>query len=546
MSPLLEDAPLDPGGRAPASWRTGPLDTGGEPLRVLFVRPGRHYWPILNESDNFLLPLGYPALAAYVRDRMTDVEVEILDCCLEGIGWQSLPRVLREKAPHVVCIGEKVVYGHEGIKAFRAARQACPDAVLVAGGHLFSAEPEWTLQQCPEVDFVVRFEGEETLRDLLQTLRDGGRVSDVEGIVYRQGDGFRHTPPRQVIGDLDTLPIPAYDLIDLKRYSPFGRLWPKAVTVQRARGCVDTCNFCSWIVQEGKPVLDAKGDLQIKAGYRSKSVERMVSEIELLYEKYGIRYLFWTDATWNVDNRWLREFCEEIIRRKYQLGWWAFTRIDNLLKQEEDGTLPLMVKAGLRHVLVGVERVGKDDYDWLGKHRYSREKTLQAFHLLRDRYPEVFRQGTFITGLRSDTAQDILDLRLLAHEADLDFAAFHPITPFPGTPLYTEAKAKGWLEETDFDNFDMFYPVMPTEHLSREEVARLTAQNYRDFVMKKPLRYGMRMFSPHRNRRDLHRWFAYAVNRAMFVQVMESLQGRRKFEGFAGVNQLWKPRWYDH
>ncbi len=521
------------------------LDTGAAPLRVLFVRPGRHYWPILNESDNFLLPLGYPALAAYLRQRMQNVAVEILDCCLEGIGWKSLPGVLAQKDPHVVCVGEKVLYGHEGLKAFRAARQACPDAVLVAGGHLYSAEPEWTLQTCPEVDYVVRFEGEETLRDLLETLREGRDVSKVQGIVYRDGDGFHHTPPRPVIEDMDSLPIPAYDLVDLSRYAPFGHLWPKAVTVQRARGCVDTCNFCSWIVQEGRPTLDENGDLQVRAGYRSKSVERMIQEIELLYEKHGIRYLFWTDATWNVDNRWLREFCTEIIRRRYKLGWWAFTRIDNLLKQEEDGTLPLMVKAGLRHVLVGVERTDRGAYDWLNKHRYSREKTIAAFHLLRDRYPEVFRQGTFITGLRSDTAEDIRGLLDLAHEADLDFAAFHPITPFPGTPLYKQAKEAGWLEEEDFDNFDMFYPVMPTEHLSREEVAHLTAMNYRDFVGHKPLRYFKRMFSPHRNRRDMHRWFALAISRTMAMQAIDALRGRRRFEGFAGVNQLWKPRWYD-
>jgi len=521
------------------------LDTGAHPLRVLFVRSGRHYWPILNESDNFLLPLGYPALAAYLRQRMSNVQVEILDACLEGIGWKSLGGVIARKAPHVVCIGEKVVYGHEGFKAFNVARQACPDAVLVAGGHLFSALPEWTLEQCPAIDFVVRFEGEETLRDLLEALREGRDPSTVLGIVYRQDGQVRQTAPRPVIEDLDTLPIPAYDLVDLSRYSPFGRLWPKAVTVQRARGCVDTCNFCSWIVQEGRPSLAEDGTVQVKAGYRSKSVGRMVQEIELLYERYGVRYLFWTDATWNVDNRWLREFCTELIRRKYDLGWWAFTRIDNLLKQEEDGTLALMVQAGLRHVLVGVERADSDAYDWLNKHRYTREKTVAAFHLLRDRYPQVFRQATFITGLRSDTAQDIRGLLDLAHEADLDFAAFHPITPFPGTPLFEQAKANGWLEELDFDKYDMFYPVMATEHLSREEVAQLTAANYRDFVGHKPLRYLKRMFSPYKNRRDLHRWFAFAVSRAMAVQAAESLRGHRHFEGFAGVNQLWKPAWYD-
>jgi len=300
-------------------------------------------------------------------------------------------------------------------------------------------------------------------------------------------------------------------------------------------------------VQEGGGEAHARerGGGQAIRPYRSKSVGRMLEEIDLLYNRYGVRYLFWVDGTWNVDNHWLREFCQGIIDRGYDLGWWAFTRLDNLMRQERDGTLPLMVKAGLRHVLVGVERVSAEDLGNLGKHRYHEKQTIEAFHLLRDRYPEVFRQATFLTGLRHDTRESIRDLLRLAHEADLDFAAFHPITPFPGTRLYYEAKAKGWLEETDFDKFDMFYPVMPTEHLSRAEVAELTAANYRDFVARKPWRYAARMFSPYRNRRDLHRWFALAIGRAMAWQAVDALRGRRRFQGFAGVNQLWRPRWYD-
>jgi anaerobic magnesium-protoporphyrin IX monomethyl ester cyclase len=91
----------------------------------------------------------------------------------------------------------------------------------------------------------------------------------------------------------------------------------------------------------------------------------------------------------------------------------------------------------------------------------------------------------------------------------------------------------------------MFYPVIATKTLTRAQVAELTAANYRDFVIKKPLRYLNRMFAPEKNRRDLHRWFAFAVSRALFVNAIDAARGRSKFQGFAGVNQLWKPAWYD-
>ena len=518
---------------------------GIRPVKVLFVRPPRHYWPILNESDNFLLPLGFPCLAAYVRREMPDVEVDILDCCVEGIGWANLATELERRSPHVVCVGEKVVYAHEGFRLVSLARKILPEVITIAGGHFVSHLPDHSLTTCPELDYVIRYEGEVPLVSLLRNLQNGGDLGQTPNLCWRDGEGFHESDLGANVHHLDDLPIPAYDLVPLQKYAPFGLLWPKAVTVQRSRGCVDTCRFCSWIAVESKHTRDSDGVIHTSPQFRSKSVDRMISEIELLYEKYGVRYLFWVDATWNTDNKWLDEFCSEIIRRKYELGWWAFTRIDLLLHQEKQGILEKMVKAGLRHVLVGVERSADLDLGWLNKHGYKESVAYQAFHLLRDKYPQVFRQGTFITGVRSDTAESIRSLLDFAHGIDCDFAAFHPITPFPGTPLYEEALSRGWLEESDFSKYDMFGPVMSTEHLTREEVAHWTTWCQKNFVARMPLRYFSRLLSPHQNRRKLHWWFAYSISRVMARQVINHVKGVESFEGFAGVNKLWRPDWYE-
>lgn len=517
---------------------------GRTSLKVLFVRPPRHYWPILNESDNFLLPLGFPALAAYVRREMPGTEVAILDCCIDKIGWKSLGEELKRRKPDVVCAGEKVVYAHEGDRFFDLAKEVLPGVVTVSGGHFASHLPQLSLQRA-RLDYVVRFEGEVPLVQLLRSLMGQVPLADVPNLCWFEGETYRENRIGPNVSDLDSLPVPAYDLVPLEKYAPFGYLWPKAVTVQRARGCVDTCRFCSWIAVESKHVHEPDGSLRRLPQFRSKSVDRMVSEIELLYEKHGVRYLFWVDATWNADHKWVDAFCTEIIRRKYDLGWWAFTRIDLLLEQERLGILEKMVKAGLRHVLVGVERPGADDLGWLHKHGYGEDVGFRAFRLLRDKYPQVFRQGTFITGIRSDTAESIRNLLTYAHHIDCDFAAFHPITPFPGTPLYDEARANGWLEEEDFAKYDMFTPVMPTEHLSREEVAHWTTWCQKNFVAKQPLRYFKRMAAAEKNRRHLHWWFALSIGRVMGNQVINHVTGSEAFEGFSGVNKLWKPGWYE-
>lgn len=519
---------------------------GKEKIKVLFLRSPRHVWPILNESDNFLLPLAYPVLAAYLRDRMEGVEVEILDTTVRKMGWASLRKYLRENRPDIVAIGEKTVFCYEGFKAFEMAKEENPDVVCLAGGVMYTSLPLWTLDTCKAVDYVVLYEGEETLADLVSTLREGRNPETVRGIAYRDENGRpRLTPERPLIENLDDLPMPAYDIAGLELYQPFGKLWPRAITVQRSRGCINNCSFCSWRIQEGRPQL--VGDRYVShQAYRTKSVGRMVSEIEWLYEKFGVRYLFWVDGTWNVDSDWLGSFSEGILSKGIKLdGWWAFVRADKLVEQERDGVLKLMVKAGFRHTLVGAEHDAQASLDYLNKGVRNYGITQEAFLMLSEKYPQVFRQATYITGLPDDTAESIKGLLKHAHACNLDFAAFHPIQPFPGTPLYESAIKEGLIEETAFDKYDMFYPVMRTRHASREEVAAATQWCYKNFVNKKPIQYLGRMFSPHPIRRKLHRWFAYAVGRVILTDLKNSVTKGTRFKGFSGIDTLWKPDWYD-
>jgi len=171
--------------------------------------------------------------------------------------------------------------------------------------------------------------------------------------------------------------------------------------------------------------------------------------------------------------------------------------------------------------------------------------TKVACHLLKRKYPEVFRQATFVTGIRSETRISMERLGRFTRDALLDFAAFHPLMPWPGTPLWDEANKRGWIEERDFSNYDMFYPVMPSENLSREEISTLTQTLYQDFIKKQPLQYIKGLFSKYAIRRKLHWWFLYSITRVLLRDFLLSLIGKKRFEGFAAANKLWKPFWYD-
>jgi len=425
------------------------------------------------------------------------------------------------------------------------AKEFDPDVVTVAGGHFHSHMAGYTLETFPDVDYVVRYEGEQPFHQLVRALNGDGKVEQVPSLAYRGPDGAAKLTPPAPLADLDRLPPPAYDLMPIRSYSPFGMLWPRAATIQGSRGCTFSCEFCSWNAMENEHVQQPDGHMEVVPHRRQKSVARTLEEIDLLYGKYKVRYLFWADGTWNADNEWLDELCSEIIRRRYKLGWWAFVRADLLLEQEKLGILEKMVRAGFRHTLFGGERPVQSELDSLGKPNLSWEALPAACKLLREKYPEVFRQATFVTGIRSESEASLERLAAYSRACRLDFAAYHPVQPYPGTALWEEAQANGWIEEQNFANFDMFYPVMSTEHLTRAQVASMTAKITRDFVIKQPHRYLAGMTSRHIIRRRLHWWFAFSIGRAMAHDLGQTLRGQKQFEGFSGIHRLWKPRWYD-
>jgi anaerobic magnesium-protoporphyrin IX monomethyl ester cyclase len=513
-------------------------------IKVLFVRPPCHLWPILNESDNFVMPLNFPALAAYLRREMQDVELKILDCLPLKIGWKSLERVIADERPDVLLVGDMIVYMHEGMRLCRMAKELDPEVVTIAGGTFHSHLPQYTMEHHPELDLIVRYEGEETLRELLETLRAGGDLHQVKGVVFREEDRMVQTPARPLIEDLDSLPIPAYDLVPVDKYSPFGLLWPKAATVQSNRGCPYMCDFCSWSAQEGAHELQPDGTMRLIPQIRLKSPGRVMEELELLYEKHHSRYLFWTDGTWNFDTAWLDELSSEIIRRDYDLGWWAFVRADLMLAQEEAGVLEKMVRAGLRHTLFGAERSNLAQMNEMGKD-LEPDDFVRCSHMLERKYPQVFRQATFVTGIRSDSHETLRQLSEYTRKTHVDFAAIHPLMPYPGTALWDRAVENDWIQEKDFSRYDMFYPIMATEHLTRAEVAEASKRISLDFVGKQPWRYFKALFSRFKIRRKLHWWFLFSIGRVVMHDLWLAIRGKKKFEGYAAVNRLWKPSWYD-
>ena len=265
-----------------------------------------------------------------------------------------------------------------------------------------------------------------------------------------------------------------------------------------------------------------------------------MEEVSILYHQYGKRSYVWVDESWNIDPRFNSQFSQAMIRSGMKTKWMTFMRADGIVRDEEKGILADQVRAGLSHILIGVERAGDDSLTSLDKRFYTGGVAEQAVRIFKEKYPEVFIQATFIVGVQ-DEDHDSLDRQVeMATNLGVDFPAFHPITPVPGTPIYDDAIANGHITEEDFDDFDWLSPVLDSDYLTRHEIAEALYKMNKKMVNTRWLLKGLTSDVPYK--RDMYIWFA----KVSATMAWEALKQKVNPLDVEFHQQLVKPHWYDH
>ena len=508
-------------------------------MRVLLVQPPRCYWPYTSEGDNFLLQQALPALAAVARAE--GHEVKVIDCMPTHTGWRSLYDQVKDFAPHVIGSGENhALYASEALRFFRLARQAAPEALTVAGGGHFTNLAHRYANN-PDIDLICVGEGEETFRDILRGAETAQPAWDnIAGLAFGRDGQIVKTKHRKLVQDLDTLPMPAYDMMPMHLYGTSRYLFsPGGSTLHHSRGCTSKCSFCAWWTTMADRTTDAQGNTKLSPRWRSKSVDRMMAEVSELYYRYGKRAYVWVDESWNIDPRFNLQFSEEMIRSGMKTKWMCFMRADCVVRDHKKGILEAQIRAGMSHILIGVERAEDANLKDLDKRFYAGGVAEEAIRIMKEHYPEVFIQATFIVGVKNES-MDTLKLQVdLAKKLDVDFPAFHPITPVPGTPIYDEAIRNGHITEDDFDNFDWLSPVLNSDYLTKDEIAWELYRMNKQFVNSKWMLKGL--FSRVDYKRDMYIWFTLVSAKMALGAIKEKVSPLN----VSHYQQLEKPWWYD-
>uniref|UniRef100_A0A7V4WKW2 Radical SAM protein n=1 Tax=Candidatus Caldatribacterium saccharofermentans TaxID=1454753 RepID=A0A7V4WKW2_9BACT len=417
-------------------------------MRVLLVQPPS---PGIYDLIGLKLPpLGLAYLAASCR---THHEVAIVDLQVEDA------KRFEEELKRCDLVGITATTSTFP-EALRIARKAKDEGRLVVmGGYHVTFRDEEALRS-GVVDYVVRGEGEEIFVKLLEALERGIPPENIPGVSFlREGTIFR-TPASLPPQDLDALPFPARDLLQLSKYWMTQLEGEPLVNVLTSRGCPFACKFCASSHFSGRK-------------WRARSPENILRELEILYFDWGFRAVAFVDDNFTLQPERVERLCEEIERRRLKLWWWCFSRADTIVRNES--LVKKMAKAGLRMVYLGLESAERAILEDYGK-QLTQEVARKALEILR-KYG-VRSWGSFILGSLRETKATIRKTVEFARKIRPDIVQFSLLTPFPGTALFEELQRENRILHFSWSLFDGAHPVVRLDTLKPGELRRLLISAY--------------------------------------------------------------------
>lgn len=424
-------------------------------MKITLINPP---YPLNVHSHPAFIPLGLAYLGAVAEKE--GHQVTVIDCQAEKLTTDLFRQRISKEDPDIIGITATTLLYKSAMNLINMAREIHPKAVTVLGGSHGTFWDENALKEYPSLDVVVRREGEVTFIDLLNKL--DSNLSNVLGITFRKKDGsiFR-TPDRPFIEDLDALPFPAHHLMPIDSLKRMGKILIPLIT---SRGCVYWCDFCSTVRMFGR-------------GYRWRSPKNVVDEMQLVHDKYGVTQVTFYDDAFTVNRDRVLKICQELHDRKLEMTWDCGTRVDMVDRE----LLKTMHGAGCIAVWLGVESGSEAILGAMNK-KIKLDQTRVAYKTAHD--VGLMTIANVVLGFPGETEQTAKATIRFVKELNPDDVGFYVATPYPGTPMYDQVKANGWLRVTDFDKYDTAGPTFETPQLSMEKLAELRYKAYQQFYLR--------------------------------------------------------------
>ncbi len=416
--------------------------------------------PVFFSKNSYSTPLTLPIGIAYLAAALQKAgyKAKIVDCRgadtdnirltpdgrfkMQGMDIQKSIEAID---PETDIIGVSIMFSQEWPQVrdyIKQIRTAFPDAVIVVGGEHPTAMPEYSLRDCPAIDYVVRGEGELALLDLVHRIRTGQRPEEVSGVSYLANDVFIEAPLSPRMGDIKEMPRPAWHLIDVEPYFQpnftMGISHGRNIAMLATRGCPYQCTFCSspsmWTTR-----------------YVMRPVEDVVDEIEEYVKTYRANSVDFYDLTAIVKKDWILQFIAELDRRKLDITWQlpSGTRSESL----DEEVIAGLARTGCEYLVYAPESGSKRTLEMIKK-RVNLENLERSIRLAVKH--GIVTKVNFIIGFPSETRKEILETLLFVLKLailKIDDCNITCFSPYPGSELFRELREEGAIPELNDEYF---------------------------------------------------------------------------------------------
>lgn len=416
-------------------------------------------------------PLGIAYIASSLEKNA--VKVKIIDAPTLNLSLEQVLTRVRLFKPDFVGISVTMQSYKIARGVLLKLKKNLPNCKFVFGGPIVTFESEKIMEDCPDLDFCVRGEGEETMTELIETITSKKSLERVEGLTWRKERQIIKNKDRALIADLDQLSFPAWHLLPMKKYRGSADLGggQPFTTAIATRGCVFNCRFCAATI--------------MWRGQRRRSVKNVLDEIEILLKRHKISYLHFPDDLLLANKSFAMDFCKGMIARGFftKISWSCNGRV-NLMDQE---FLENLKKAGCICVFYGIESGNQKILNAIDKRVTLAQisKTVKMTHQAGLRV-----SGSLLVGYPGETRRTVEQTVSFAIKLDLDYASFHIVVPYPGTPLYSDCVKNKWLLSDKWEDYvlDVYgepnQSVIKLKHLSQSELSRLYKWAYQKFTRR--------------------------------------------------------------
>lgn len=436
-------------------------------MRVLLVVPPHSSKKRLGKFRSVVqayLPIGLAYIVAVIEKE--GYELKVVDATAVGYDFEDVREIIKDFNPDV--IGQQTFYDNleSCYQIARIAKEINPEVKVVLGGPHTTIYPDEAIKEkC--IDFIVIGEGEITIKNLLDSFKNGNNYYEVRGIVWKDGDKVIRNSPQPFIEDLDTLPPPARHLFPMERYRASSHLkGSRLMSLIASRGCPFRCSFC-WVPNSfGKKV-------------RYNSPIRVIEEMKVLKERYGADCIRFWDDTFTVNKKWVHEFCDLLIKENLNIPWSCLTRVDMV----DPELLRKLKTAGCYQILYGIESGSQRLLDLIQKD-ITLEKARYSVRITKERGIETF--CSYMLALPSETKEESEQTIKFALELDSDYVLFNLTVPYWAGPRFRDlALQHGTILKANNGKSELFdNPTYVPFGRTSEELKKIVKKAYRRFYFR--------------------------------------------------------------